>query len=245
MKKQPKLILRESAVLDMTRDVLPGSFVEMGAGTGHMAKIFLDRGFHGACHDIGESSRRIMRRRFSDFKEKIRVVDDISELSEGEYDYLLAFEVLEHVLEDRKVLQEWVRYLKPGGLLIASVPAHQRKFGKSDEIVGHVRRYEKEHLRALLNSVELEDVKMINYGYPITELTRALSNKIIASDESYENLDQKQRSIVSAQSKPKSIQKTLSFFGENLVTPFCYMQRWFYRWDFGDGLVATAKKKLT
>jgi len=53
MKKQPKLILRESAVLDMTRDVLPGSFVEMGAGTGHMAKIFLDRGFHGACHDIG------------------------------------------------------------------------------------------------------------------------------------------------------------------------------------------------
>lgn len=243
MKKQPKLILRESAVWDMTKNLSPGSFVEMGAGTGHMASLFVERGFHGACHDMGGSSRTLIRERFSK-NEKIQVVDDISELSEGFYEYLFAFEVLEHVLEDRQVLQEWIRYLKPGGLLIASVPAHQRKFGKSDEIVGHVRRYEKEQLRELLCSAGMEDVKMVNYGYPITELTRKLSNKIIANEKRYESLDQKQRSILSAQEKPRSIQKTLSFFGENLVIPFCYMQRWFYRWDLGDGLVATARKKL-
>ncbi|WP_199140331.1 bifunctional 2-polyprenyl-6-hydroxyphenol methylase/3-demethylubiquinol 3-O-methyltransferase UbiG, partial [Delftia sp. ASV31] len=142
MKKQPKLILRESAVWDMTRNFIPGSFVEMGAGTGHMASLFLARGFHGACHAMGDSSRDLIRKRFENDRDRLQVVDELSELSVDYFDYLMAFEVLEHVPEDGEVLSQWLEYLKSGGIFIASVPAHQRKFGRSDEIVGHVRRYE-------------------------------------------------------------------------------------------------------
>ena len=49
MSKQPKLVLRESAVHDASRDWAPGRFVEMGAGTGYMTTLFLERGFTGAC----------------------------------------------------------------------------------------------------------------------------------------------------------------------------------------------------
>ncbi len=242
MKKQPKLILRESAVWDMTRNFIPGSFVEMGAGTGHMASLFLARGFHGACHDMGDSSRDLIRKRFENDRDRLQVVDELSDLSVNYFDYLMAFEVLEHVLEDGEVLSQWLEYLKSGGIFIASVPAHQRKFGRSDEIVGHVRRYERLQMQKLLESVGLKEIKMVNYGYPITELTRTLSNRIVSGDKSYDSLDQKQKSILSAQTKPLAIKKMLSLVSGHMVQPFCHLQRWFYRWDLGDGRVVVAKK---
>ncbi|ROQ91781.1 methyltransferase family protein [Delftia acidovorans] len=242
MKKQPKLILRESAVWDMTRNFIPGSFVEMGAGTGHMASLFLARGFHGACHDMGDSSRDLIRKRFENDRDRLQVVDELSDLSVNYFDYLMAFEVLEHVPEDGEVLSQWLEYLKSGGIFIASVPAHQRKFGRSDEIVGHVRRYERLQMQKLLESVGLKEIKMVNYGYPITELTRTLSNRIVSGDKSYDSLDQKQKSILSAQTKPLAIKKMLSLVSGRMVQPFCHLQRWFYRWDLGDGLVVVAKK---
>lgn len=226
----------------MSQHLPVGSFIEMGAGTGHMASLFLERGFHGACHDLGESSRALMRKRFANCQDKVQVVDDLNALRIGAFDYLLAFEVLEHIQEDHKVLTEWLQYLKPGGTIVTSVPAHQRKFGRSDDIVGHVRRYEKTQFHALLHAAGLEDIRIINYGYPITELTRLLSNRMIANDRSYDNLNQEQRSILSAQSKPPIIKKTLSFVSARMVTPFCHIQRWFYPKDLGDGIIATARK---
>lgn len=242
MKKQPKLILRESAIWDITKNLQPGSFVEMGAGTGHMASLFVERGFHGACHDMGDSSRAMIRQRFAQDKEKVQVVDDLSELPVNFFDYLMAFEVLEHIPEDRDVLSQWLSHLRPGGVFIASVPAHQRKFGRSDEIVGHVRRYEKLQLHELLDSVGLKEIKIINYGYPITELTRTLSNRIIARDKSYDALSLQQRSILSAQKKPSAINKMLSVVSGRMVQPFCHIQRWFYQVDLGDGFVVIARK---
>ena len=242
MKKQPKLILRESAVFDMTRHLPPGSFVEMGAGTGHMASLFLDRGFHGTCHDLGDSSRELIRKRFTHCPDLIKVVDNLSELTPNSYDYLLAFEVLEHIEDDKNVLSDWIKYLKPGGTFIASVPAHQRKFGPSDYIVGHVRRYEKFQILDLLKHAGIQEIKIINYGFPITEISRTISNRMVASDNSYDNLTQTERSIASAQTQPQAVKKMLSRISGKLVTPFCQIQKLFYSLDLGDGFIMTGKK---
>jgi SAM-dependent methyltransferase len=243
MKKQPKLILRESCVNDISGAWPPGRFVEMGAGTGHMTRIFLDRGFSGACHDLGEDSRRMMQENLAYAGKRIAVVDDLAELPEAAFDYLFAFEVLEHIGADLEVLRGWMRYLKPGGRLLVSVPAHARKYGRSDEIVGHVRRYEKVALQTLLSAVGVSDIRIVNYGFPATELTRRLSNRLIRNDRSYEDLTPEQRSVRSAQAKPKIINRVLSLFSGKLFLPFCTVQRWFYRYDFGDGYVASGVKR--
>lgn len=243
MKKQPKLILRESSIQDVSGSWPAGRFVEMGAGTGHMTRFFLERGFSGACHDLGEDSRQMMRRNLADAGERMRVVDDLSELLPEEFDYLFAFEVLEHIEPDRDVLREWVRYLKPGGRVLLSVPAHSRKYGRSDELVGHVRRYEKDQLHRLMHEAGIDDIRIINYGYPITELTRRLSNRMVRNDRSYEGLSPEKRSIRSAQAKPKAITRALSLLSDKLVLPFCVVQRWFYNRDLGDGYVACGVKR--
>jgi SAM-dependent methyltransferase len=242
MKKQPKLILRESCVNDISGTWPPGRFVEMGAGTGYMTRIFLDRGFSGACHDLGEDSRRMMQENLAYAGKRIAVVDDLAELPKAAFDYLFAFEVLEHIEADLEVLRDWMRYLKPGGRLLVSVPAHARKYGRSDEIVGHVRRYEKGALQTLLSAVGVSDIRIVNYGFPVTELTRRLSNRLIRNDHSYEDLTPEQRSVRSAQAKPKIINKVLLLFSDKLFLPFCTVQRWFYRYDFGDGYVASGVK---
>lgn len=79
-------------------------------------------------------------------------------------------------------------HLKPGGRVLISVPAHARKYGRSDLLVGHVRRYEKSGLLALLTDAGTGDVHIVNYGYLLTELTRRISNRLIRDDHSYDNL---------------------------------------------------------
>jgi SAM-dependent methyltransferase len=242
MKKQPKLVLRESCVNDLSSIWPVGRFVEMGAGTGHMTRIFLERGFYGACHDLGADSRQMLRENLSYVGERMVVVDQLSELAAESFDYLFAFEVLEHIENDGEVLREWMRYLRPSGRILVSVPAHQRKYGKSDELVGHVRRYEKKNLHALLSSADVSDISIVNYGFPITELTRRLSNRLIRNDHSYDEMTPEQRSIRSAQARPATINKVLSAISSDFFWPFCSAQRWFYRYDLGDGYLATGTK---
>lgn len=240
--KQPKLVLRESCIVDVSKAWPAGLFVEMGAGTGHMSNLFLERGFHGACHDLGEDSRRVLRANFASARDRMQVADALDELPDAAFDYLFAFEVLEHIEDDFGVLCGWLRHLKPGGRVLLSVPAHARKYGRSDEITGHVRRYEKQELRELLAAAGMEQIRIFNYGFPITELTRPLSNWLIRSDSSYEAMTPEQRSIRSAQAQPKIIHRMLRLFSDKLMLPFTVVQRWFYRYDLGDGYVAWCVK---
>lgn len=185
----------------------------------------------------------MMRANLATYGQAIRVVDQINELPQAASDYLFAFEVLEHIEDDLPVLRDWAECLKSGGHLLVSVPAHQRKYGKSDALAGHVRRYEKDQLRVLLESAGFIDVRIVNYGYPVTELTRSFSNFLVRNERGYDHLNAEQRSIRSAQAKPRVIDRWLKVFSGRLVVPFCIVQRWFYNADWGDGYVATAIKR--
>jgi SAM-dependent methyltransferase len=60
----------------------------------------------------------------------------------GRFDLVAAFDVVEHVEDDRRVFAELTRVLKPGGRLIFSVPLHPAHWTEFDDHVGHARRYE-------------------------------------------------------------------------------------------------------
>lgn len=64
---------------------------------------------------------------------------------------VLALDVLEHVRDDRTFVADQVRPLVASdGVLVASVPAHQRLFTSHDVALGHHRRHDADSLRALL-----------------------------------------------------------------------------------------------
>jgi SAM-dependent methyltransferase len=69
---------------------------------------------------------------------------------DGAFDLVGAFDVIEHIEDDRRVFSELSRVLKSGGALVLSVPLHARFWTEFDDYVGHARRYEPADLLALL-----------------------------------------------------------------------------------------------
>ena len=66
-------------------------------------------------------------------------------------DLVTAFDVLEHIADEKRVLGEWGRVLRPRGLLFVSVPAYQWLFGPHDRALEHLRRYNVPQLKRILS----------------------------------------------------------------------------------------------
>lgn len=66
-------------------------------------------------------------------------------------DAVILADVLEHVEEDRQFLRGLLEPLKPGALLLITVPAHPFLWSPHDVALGHKRRYTGRRLKALLD----------------------------------------------------------------------------------------------
>src|SRR6476659_6475267 len=66
----------------------------------------------------------------------------------GAFDVVTCLDVIEHTRDDRAALAELRRVTRPGGLLVATVPAYQALWSWHDEANGHYRRYDSASLRA-------------------------------------------------------------------------------------------------
>lgn len=81
-------------------------------------------------------------------------VTSITAMSFGaaSFDCILCSEVLEHIPDDEQAISELRRVLKPGGVLVATVPFQKRYWAEDDEYVGHVRRYDPGELEEKLRA---------------------------------------------------------------------------------------------
>ncbi len=80
-------------------------------------------------------------------------------------DLVLALDLIEHVERDDLMAGEFHRILRPGGYLMATVPAHQFLWSDHDVALHHFRRYSYEGFRKLLREAGFRPVK---YSYGIT-----------------------------------------------------------------------------
>jgi SAM-dependent methyltransferase len=66
--------------------------------------------------------------------------------ADGQYDVVTLFDVLEHVPDEAGFLRTVKGYLKPGGLLVVTVPAFEFLWSRHDDLNRHQRRYTKRAL---------------------------------------------------------------------------------------------------
>ena len=71
------------------------------------------------------------------------------------FDLVCAFDIIEHVEDDRQVFRELGRVAREGAAIIFSVPLHPARWSAFDDLVGHVRRYEPDDLLAMLEEYSL------------------------------------------------------------------------------------------
>ncbi len=95
-------------------------------------------------------------------------------------DVICAFEVLEHLADDISALRAWTTHLRPGGLVLVSVPAFMNQFGPHDEIAGHLRRYSPEDLEQLFRKSGLKTEELRLTGFPAGFILQWARNRLAA-----------------------------------------------------------------
>jgi SAM-dependent methyltransferase len=91
------------------------------------------------------------------------VEDDFGDFH-GQYDTVLALNLLARARDDRAALRNLGLALAPGGRAIVAVPCGPRLFSRLDEIVGHRRRYTPETLRAALAAAGFEVEALFDFN---------------------------------------------------------------------------------
>jgi 2-polyprenyl-3-methyl-5-hydroxy-6-metoxy-1,4-benzoquinol methylase len=71
------------------------------------------------------------------------------------YDFLVLFDVIEHIEKTTPFIEAAAYHLKPGGYVFVNVPACQRLYSRYDTAAGHYRRYDKKLLHAHLTEAGL------------------------------------------------------------------------------------------
>lgn len=88
-----------------------------------------------------------------------------------EFDVVGAFDVLEHIEEDERVLEQAHAALKPGGCLLLTVPQHPWLWSESDAYACHVRRYRSAEIHRKIKGAGLELLRSTSF---VTALLPAL-----------------------------------------------------------------------
>lgn len=237
-------MLRRDCVTRVSSSWRVGRFLEIGAGTGALTQTFLARGFKGVCYDLGEVNRQILRTNLAEFGAAIEVAESLATLEPRTFDYVVAFEVLEHIDADAEALRSWVRFLKPGGRIAVSVPAHMRKFNEEDRAVGHYRRYERRQLQHLFEAAGCSDTRILSYGFPLAALTRRGNQVLTHFASRHEFGSHETQEILSIRSGVERSPFSLRLSGilnRRTLAPFIVLQRAFFATDLGDGYVVEAR----
>jgi ubiquinone/menaquinone biosynthesis C-methylase UbiE len=97
------------------------------------------------------------------------------------YDMICAFDVIEHIENDNKAVEEIYRVLKPKGKYFITVPAFQSLWSNHDVVNHHFRRYKKKQLNKLIESTNLKIDHSTYFNFwlfiPIS-ITRFILNNI-------------------------------------------------------------------
>jgi SAM-dependent methyltransferase len=153
--------LRWRAVLDYLPEGPPLSLLDVGAGAG-LCGEFLGRDRPQATYRFIEpidSLGQMLRDRYG------ADADASGEVDHHRSDVVTLLDVLEHQPDDRAFMEDLVGRMRPGAVLLVTVPARQDLWSEWDVALGHFRRYDRESLLAVADGLPLTVIET-SYLFP-------------------------------------------------------------------------------
>lgn len=144
-------------LFDEFKPYLGKRVLEIGCGMGNQIRHLLDREVVVGIDPSGESISEI-RRQFVGHPNlqafSLSITDPkVLTLRDFEFDTALSLNVFEHIESDDLALTHTRSLLRPGGMLVLIVPAHEWLYGSMDTSIGHYRRYTTNMLKGKLERV--------------------------------------------------------------------------------------------
>ncbi|GAC1437888.1 MAG: class I SAM-dependent methyltransferase [Solirubrobacteraceae bacterium] len=157
-----------------------GSLLEVGCGAGFALQGV--REAFPAMHLVGGDpyppALRVARQRLPGVE--LLQLDGGNLPFEGEFDVALALDVLEHLADERPMLEQLRRAVRPGGGVIITVPQHRWLWGAADDFALHQRRYVRGELLDRLREAGLEPLwgtSFVSLLVPAMALARLLPSR--------------------------------------------------------------------
>lgn len=141
-----------NAVLSSVLDRHPpaGPLWDIGGGNGFQASCFERQGHPVVLVEPGEAGCRNAQRR--GVRTVVQATLESLRLPSSSVAAFSLFDVIEHLIEPKRLLAECIRVLKPGGRLYVTVPAYSWLWSDEDRYAHHQRRYTRVSLERELSS---------------------------------------------------------------------------------------------
>lgn len=178
-------IAKRRAVSSFIEKYLPSKkahILDVGCGTGKNMETFKKFGEVWGIDNSKKAIEFCKKRGLRNLK-----VGDATSTGFGvsSFDLITMLDVLEHT-DDNKTLKEIYRILKPGGIVIITVPAYQWMWSQWDNVLHHKRRYTRGGLKKLLTNNRFKPLK-ISYmnSYLVAPVLLIRSIKKVVSKKNY------------------------------------------------------------
>jgi ubiquinone/menaquinone biosynthesis C-methylase UbiE len=146
-------------------------------------------------------------------------------LADGCLDGVTALNVLEHIDDDFKALQEIHRILRPGGLAHVEVPADPSSFDLYDEVLMHFRRYQLREFAKKARDAGFTILKATHLGflaYPLFKLVKR-GNQRTGKNLTYDQKKELVARQIGTTARTRVLSKVFEFersFGTIVSYPF-------------------------
>lgn len=153
------------------------NFLEIGCGTG-----FVLSGISTACPQLKLSGSEISSSGLAHAAKRVKNAEFFQMDARAipffeEFDVIGAFDVLEHVEEDEKVLSQLQQAIRSGGGLMITVPQHEFLWSRTDVHACHVRRYSVRDLTSKVRAAGFEVIRTTSFVsllFPLMLASRSL-----------------------------------------------------------------------
>jgi SAM-dependent methyltransferase len=148
-------------IYQMLRPYVGQRILEIGCGTGNLTG-YLRRHGPVLATDVHAGYLKAAQARLGKTQgvrfQKVDLEKGLQALKRFRPDTIICVNVLEHLKDDHKVLEQCRRLLPPGGRLLLFVPAFQALYGSMDATYGHYRRYSLPEMAAKMDRAGLPRV---------------------------------------------------------------------------------------
>lgn len=181
------------------------TILDLGCGKGYMGKELQE----GNTVVFAEINQRLLKH-----VKGIKVILDAVNMpfKQGTFDYVICSDVLEHIKDDKKVLRNIYRILKPKGKAIIALPAYSKLYGHHDELLHHYRRYDKKSFIKTAKQAGFK-IRYLRYSLSLLFLPFLVNQLIVKSGKAYIGKSKIEKKIL-------PLLNFITFVESNIKLPF-------------------------
>lgn len=156
---------------------ITGPFLDAGGGKGDVSMFLMKKNFNGKMIDFSREAVTQAKINLSKYKDKIKIKHSDIKKEKSKYNFILLWDVIEHVNNDEELIKKCYENLNNGGYILVSFVTKKKEWRKDDVMYGHIRRYEISDIKNVLSDFKI--LEIWDFTFPVFWMMRRIYTNFI------------------------------------------------------------------